>query len=310
MGEITIFATDGSEYSAMAAELIKRIPSLKAGKVIAVQVIPPMPVTFDIVEPVFSGALTHEVDEMFEAQRVGATANLTAAVNDLKSAGIDADYQLLEGDISQQILDFAKDSNATTIALGSKGVGGFQGFFLGSIAKGLVDHAPQSLIVARPGPDHDEKSALAKLKASPTLRVGVCVDGSDGANHALSVVINQGENAFASAYGFTAEPLSALPPGVLATEYVAEVGDCHEAVQAILVKTTNQLSTVAAASKGFSEVGDPSSALGSLAKQHEVDLLVLGANRHGMVERFLLGSVSHDLAANAPCSIWVIRPTG
>ena len=38
------------------------------------------------------------------------------------------------------------------------------------------------------------------------------------------------------------------------------------------------------------------------------DLVVLGAKRHGALERFLIGSVSFEVAGTAPCSVWIVRP--
>jgi nucleotide-binding universal stress UspA family protein len=44
------------------------------------------------------------------------------------------------------------------------------------------------------------------------------------------------------------------------------------------------------------------------AKEVAADLVVVGATRHGLIERFLIGSVSYEVATHAPCSVLVVRP--
>jgi nucleotide-binding universal stress UspA family protein len=48
--------------------------------------------------------------------------------------------------------------------------------------------------------------------------------------------------------------------------------------------------------------------LSEAARQAEADLIVVGATRHGTLERFLIGSVSYELVTEAPCSVLVVRP--
>ena len=52
---------------------------------------------------------------------------------------------------------------------------------------------------------------------------------------------------------------------------------------------------------------DPKRLLGEEAERWEADCLVVGANGHGGLERFFLGSVSAAVAARAHCSVEVIR---
>jgi nucleotide-binding universal stress UspA family protein len=52
--------------------------------------------------------------------------------------------------------------------------------------------------------------------------------------------------------------------------------------------------------------GHPANALIEHARRGEFDLLVVGRKGHSALERFLLGSVTHKLAAHAPCPLLIV----
>jgi eukaryotic-like serine/threonine-protein kinase len=52
--------------------------------------------------------------------------------------------------------------------------------------------------------------------------------------------------------------------------------------------------------------GDPARAIMDYARQHQVDLIVIGARASSALRRHL-GSVSAAVAAQAPCSVTVVR---
>jgi nucleotide-binding universal stress UspA family protein len=52
--------------------------------------------------------------------------------------------------------------------------------------------------------------------------------------------------------------------------------------------------------------GHPANALIEHARNGQFDLLVVGRKGHSALERFLLGSVTHKLAAHAPCPLLIV----
>ena len=54
------------------------------------------------------------------------------------------------------------------------------------------------------------------------------------------------------------------------------------------------------------EEGHPSEVLLRLAREHHVDLIVVGSRGHGAVAELFLGSVSHHLVLRAPCPVVVL----
>jgi len=55
------------------------------------------------------------------------------------------------------------------------------------------------------------------------------------------------------------------------------------------------------------EYGDPAERIIALAKREEIDVIVIGSSGKGFIQRKIMGSVSHKVASNAACSVFVVR---
>lgn len=55
------------------------------------------------------------------------------------------------------------------------------------------------------------------------------------------------------------------------------------------------------------EYGDPADKIISLAKREEIDVIVIGSSGKGFIQRRVKGSVSHKVASNAACSVFIVR---
>lgn len=53
--------------------------------------------------------------------------------------------------------------------------------------------------------------------------------------------------------------------------------------------------------------GSPRKLIVLEAKRWKADLVVVGAEGHGALRQFLLGSVAHTVAFHAPCSVEIVR---
>ena len=53
--------------------------------------------------------------------------------------------------------------------------------------------------------------------------------------------------------------------------------------------------------------GDPAEELMSFADKEEIDVIVIGSSGKGFLKRKLLGSVSHKVAQQAKCSVYIVR---
>lgn len=55
------------------------------------------------------------------------------------------------------------------------------------------------------------------------------------------------------------------------------------------------------------EYGDPAENMINFAKREEIDVIVIGSSGKGFIQRRIKGSVSHKVASNAPCSVYIVR---
>lgn len=53
--------------------------------------------------------------------------------------------------------------------------------------------------------------------------------------------------------------------------------------------------------------GDPADELLRFADKNEIDVIVIGSAGKGFLKRRLLGSVSHKVATNARCSVYIVK---
>jgi nucleotide-binding universal stress UspA family protein len=55
------------------------------------------------------------------------------------------------------------------------------------------------------------------------------------------------------------------------------------------------------------EYGEPAEKLIEFAKRENIDVIIIGSSSKGFIQRKLKGSVSHRVASNAPCSVYIVR---
>ncbi len=74
---------------------------------------------------------------------------LDAAIEEAERAGVEAESEILEGDVVEEILRAALYREADLIVVGSRGLGPVAGAVLGSVSKALVELAPMPVLVAK-----------------------------------------------------------------------------------------------------------------------------------------------------------------
>ena len=123
-----LIATDGSPGARAAVEEGLDLAEDTRAEVVFLAVRrPPVPVFGD---PYWQQSITNELARLQPA--------LNAATAEAEARGIDADYDLLEGDAAEEILRLAHARDVDLIVLGSRGLGTVRSAILGSVSKRVL----------------------------------------------------------------------------------------------------------------------------------------------------------------------------
>lgn len=302
-----LFATDGSAHSKLAEILISRIPLARGSEVTCAHAVAPPYGAAGIAPPFGTPMIGAQSVELWQMSKQIGGEIAQAAADRLATKGFRTEAVVLEGDVGNAILDFAEEGDFDLVVVGSRGEGAFKSFFLGSVARKLLGHCTRSLLVARSGPDREADDAITELKESERLRVLVAVDGSPGAERALKWVASNGQNAFDWVGAIAIHPFVLVPVGVEPHVFKDTYDADEKRAQDIIAHAKEVLEGIAPQTQGIVRMTRPGRGILEAAKEHGADLVVLSATRHGAIERFLIGSVSYEVATEAPCSVLVIR---
>ena len=122
-------------------------------------VLPPMPST-EIFARAFPGSSepfyfypTPEEDEAFkqalEEEKRAAELLLEQTKMQMEEAGVEVDTVLLRGDAATEIITYCKHNQIDLVAAGSRGLGGFEGWLLGSVSRKLLHYAGCSVLIVK-----------------------------------------------------------------------------------------------------------------------------------------------------------------
>lgn len=303
-----LLATDGSEHAELAESLIRKLPNWRSREIYCVSVAVPPSFGIGVGDPVNDLSFAQEAESAWDFAKHHAEECAAGAAQRLRDQGGNTTAIVLHGDTSSELLDFVKKEAITLVVIGSRGYGPLKSMFLGSIARRMLAYSDSSVLVARVYQNKTEAESIVELDRKEKLSVAVCYDGSQGAELALERAVIQGPGVFSKAIALCAEPLTILPLGVEPANFGATYQYDHELAQQIAQKAAERLKACADQVAWETMLGRPASVLLESARKHEVDLVALGATRHGIFERFLLGSVSFEVATSAPCSVLVVRP--
>lgn len=303
-----LLATDGSDAARIPEALLAKSPLWSNARVdvVSVATAPIMATGIGFPgEPIFA----QQAEDAWKAALATAHEISQASMWRLREAKIDAHAEVLEGDPATVLLDFIKAHPYDLVAVGSHGEGAIAGFFLGSVARRLISYSPVTVLVGR-CLHKEPMDEVQRVGALTKLSVLVAADGSRGAEATMLQVKAHGASAFAKAVALTVEPLSALPADLDPSAFAELYRYDHEQAVQISTAAAEGLKCCADVTVAKTLLGRPSEKIVEAAKSEGTDLVALGATRHGVIERFLLGSVSYEVATTSPCSVLVVRVNG
>jgi nucleotide-binding universal stress UspA family protein len=201
--------------------------------------------------------------------------------------------EVVTGGVSAVLI--RESHSAAAVVLGDRGLGGFTGLLVGSVAVQVSAHAASPVLVAR-----------------GTQRVtGPVVVGVDGSPHSLDATAFAADEAVLRKTDLVAVhawrgPVSTGPGDMLPLVYDREL--VSEEETRVLVEATAGLAERYPDLLVGHQVVRDRAASTLIAKSQYAQLVVVGARGRGGFTGLLLGSVSQALLHHAGCPVAIIRP--
>jgi len=142
-----LLAEDGSSSAAAGARVIADLPPLRSLPVDVVSVVD-VPVPYVTEAPPLAAPVIRSYQELLPHVRAEHERLARERATALSAAGIDASSGTREGDAAAEIIAAAEHGRSDVIVIGSRGQTGLTRLVLGSVARGVLFHAPCSVLVA------------------------------------------------------------------------------------------------------------------------------------------------------------------
>lgn len=146
--ERLVVGVDGSPSGDGALALLQRWPLFAGQPATVVTVSEPSVDWAGPIGPSMYPAWVHARRPAAE-RRAELEANAARATEQLARAGMAAAFELREGDPAEQLIAAAEVVGADLIVVGSRGLSTIPRLLLGSVARKVLLHAPQSVLVVR-----------------------------------------------------------------------------------------------------------------------------------------------------------------
>ena len=240
-----------------------------------------------------------------EIQRMEARAanTLKAAKQQLAALKLKGTVRKDQGAIAPTILKRAPNRDGLLV-VGSQGLDALDRFLLGSVSTKLIQHATCPVLVV-------------KHEAVPLRRITLATDGSDASAHALEFVLATFQPSRSTGKGGRA-PIHVSVVHVMPSIPVAPITfsssmpwNKHPGLKAaghkFIEQSVRKLIQAGFTAEPLYQIGNRAEKIMKVASKHHADLIVMGAQGLGAIDRFLLGSVSTRVVQHSSCSVLVVR---
>jgi nucleotide-binding universal stress UspA family protein len=243
----------------------------------------------------------HPVAEIHREREREGRAQLEAARTFLLDQGISADLRLERGAPARMILKTADEMVPDLIVVGAEATGRWGSLFFGSVAKAMVTGSRRNLLVAKKAPAEDRP-----------LTAIFATDHSAYADQCLNVLLQLRPQGLGRVYVLTANEIDAGTAAMLVHGLGELADDAETWVTEKLTertqKTADRLAALGVECVPMVREGHPNDVIEQAMTETGADLLILGAQGHGFLDRLTMGSVSFYQVVSSPHSVLVLRP--
>lgn len=282
-----LLSTDGSEYSAGAVREAIRLAKNNASKLFVLSVIETNP-EFDTLAPQIVEKTENETREQLEAVKKMAVAE-----------GVECEVIARHTEVPYEaVVEEAKKIKADMIVMGRRGRTGLKRLLMGSVTARVIGHSPCNVLVVPRAADITCKNILT---ASDGSRFSAAA-----AEEAIGIAKRSNSNLFVLSVAFSegASPFdivhSEMNRDVVAREELAQAEkNAREVVDKAVKEGLHARAIVVG--------GRPYEAIVETAREHNVDLIVVGSHGRTGLGRLLMGSVTERVVGHADCAVMIVK---
>lgn len=276
-----LIAVDGSESSLHALKESFKLATNEKSWITVVSVVPPYMGDLDLIAVgnVLASARKPCEDALLQANKAAEAAR--ALIKTVCE----------EGEIHERIIDLADAENCDLIVMGRRGMSHLERALLGNITARVIGYSNKDVLV------------VPRYTTVGWQKILVATDGSKFSKAAAAKAID-----FAKSYGGELIVISVVD---VPTEFY---GEAPQIVDDMVRKATSYVDDVIkdAASagikaEGFVREAEAYQAITGIAKEQNVNTIVMGSHGRTGLKRLLMGSVAEKVIGHSPCPMLVVK---
>ncbi|MET9273558.1 universal stress protein [Kribbella sp. NPDC003557] len=233
-----------------------------------------------------------------EAVRTARQTGLDAVAENVRlhHPGLTVETRLEGGPAARALIDAAAE--ARTVVLGSRGLGGWSGLLVGSVAVQVTTHAQCPVVVI----PHDQRP---HAHLGPTVLVGV--DGSKASAKAIDFAFDQAEAMHAEVVALHAwtSPFLTYADGASMLQF--DEAKVREEARLLVAESVAGAAAEHPDVHWTTELTMGGAAQALVRRAESADLVVVGSRGRGGFTGLLLGSVGQTVLHHAHCPIAVVH---
>lgn len=248
------------------------------------------------LEPLEAGTAIDLITRFEQMQNEEADKLLEEAA--MQRGGAGATKTRLSGFVANELCRHAESTDADLVAVGCSKKGRIEAMLVGGVGRKLVINATQSLLVAKNMPAEPWRG-VAVLATDHSEYAGRCVDE-------LLRMAPRGIKRLVLLTAYSEDLAHAIQKS--APAFPVDVPKLiEEKLHVLNRKLVEKLTPLGCQCESRVVCGAPNRVIEATMREQEADLLILGAQGHGLVDRLTLGSVAFRQVVSQPSSVLVLR---
>lgn len=274
-------AVDGSETSMHALKEAFKLAQNEGSWITVASVIPPYEGEMELVG----------VKDIRASLRKPCDDALTEAEKIAKAEKTLIKTVCEEGEIYERVVDLAESESCDVIVMGRKGRHRIERALVGSVTARVIGHARKDVLVV------PEKTAIG------WKTILLATDGSIYSKAAADKAID-----LAKSYGGDLKVISVVDvPAEFYGEAPGIVEDLVKKAKTYVESVKKQAEKAGIKTETFVREGEAYQAVTDIAKEQNINAIVMGSHGRTGIKRLLMGSVAEKVIGYAPCPVLVVK---